>query len=197
VFAGFWHSCVDFIKTWGSNSLVDLFLGALLTLLAVFFRRIVNGLAHIFAWFWAIVRKRGKDYRFERAYLHWMINRYRYLGLLPARTVTSLWGEQRNVVNLEEVYVTLQVSESGSERRDTGAYRDDASSWRRPPWWHWPLPCGPCLVVCALRFCYRTFSFPDSSPSGPLYPGKYVDRCAPRLLALLVQAALPEDFFFP
>lgn len=152
MFADFWQSFMHFIATWGSNPLVDILFGSLLTLLAVFFRRVVHGLAYAFTWFRAIVRRRGKDYRFERAYLNWMINKYRYLGLLPARTVASRWGEQRSVVNLEEVYVTLQVSGSGSERRDTGAYRDDASSWRRPPWWHWPLLRAPFPLAFSLLF---------------------------------------------
>src|SRR2546429_6578794 len=59
--------------------------------------------AHFFVrfaiWFWAILRKQGKDYAFEKAYLSWLINRHRYLGLLPARIVAARWGEGRRIVD--------------------------------------------------------------------------------------------------
>jgi hypothetical protein len=105
-----------FVSTWGTNPLVDLVAGSLLTLIAVFFRQIGRFFSRIAAWLWPLIRKQRKDYLFEKAYLNWIIERHRYLGLLPARLVTARWGEERRIVDIEKVYVKLQVSTQGGDQ---------------------------------------------------------------------------------
>ena len=122
-----------FVRTWGTNPLVDLVAGSLLTLIAVFFRRIGWVFSRIATWFRFTIRKQRKDYIFEKAYLNWIIERHRYLGLLPARLVTARWGEGRRIVDMEKVYVTLQVSMQGGDQGRTETYSREPSSWRKQP----------------------------------------------------------------
>lgn len=131
-----WDGIVQFVTTWGSNSLVNYAIGSLVTLLVVFCRQIGHALARFGRWLWAIMQKRGDDYSFEKIYLDWLIGRYQYLGLLPARTVAARWGEGPRMVGLEKVYVTLQVSTSGEDLYQRKTADEDITSWRKRPRWH-------------------------------------------------------------
>ena len=115
------------------NPLVVAVAASLLTLMAVFFRQIGRFLSHIAVWLWHLIGKQKKDYLFEKAYLNWIIERHRYLGLLPARLVTARWGEGRRIVDMEKVYVTLQVSTQGGDQGQAEIYSRESSSWRKPP----------------------------------------------------------------
>ncbi len=132
-----WQGIIQFIDKYGSNTLVTALVSVLLTLMAVSFKQIGSFLSHLTKRLWAIFSKRGKDYDFERAYLSWIISEHRYLGLLPARVVTTRWGEGQRAVDLEKVYVALSVSEQGGDQNGSGFYSKDTSSWRKPPRWYW------------------------------------------------------------
>lgn len=117
-----------FVSTWGTNPLVASLLTLTITLTIVFIRKIGRFFSLIAAWFWSIIRKQRKDYAFEKVYLNWIIDRHRYLGLLPARLVTARWGEGRRIVDMEKVYVTLQVSTQGGEQGWTETSSREPSS---------------------------------------------------------------------
>jgi energy-coupling factor transporter ATP-binding protein EcfA2 len=128
-----------FLNTWGQNNTIAAIIGSLLTLiitLIIFFsRQIGRFIFFMFKWFWATINKRGKDYIFEQAYLTWIINQHRYLGLLPARVVTARWGEEGRYVDLEKVYVSLHVfSAQGGDKNSTETSTGDPSSWHKHPW---------------------------------------------------------------
>src|SRR5579859_2490962 len=120
------------MDTWGPNNIVAAIIGAiissLLTLIGIFFRQIWQRFSSLFKWLWVIISKQGKDYAFERAYLNWIINQHRYLGLLPARVVAARWGEEGRNVDLEKVYVSLHVSTQGGDKNSTETYTRDPSS---------------------------------------------------------------------
>ncbi len=130
-----WQNIVDFVTTWGPNNIVAAIISSLLTLTIVFSRQIGHAIFSMFKWFWAtIISGRGKDYAFERAYLNWIINQHRYLGLLPARVVAARWGEEGRSVDLEKVYVSLHVSAQGGDKTSPETSTSDPSSWRKPLW---------------------------------------------------------------
>ena len=141
--SSWWNTIVHFVSTQGSNGLIDALAGviasALIALIAFVIRKSTLSFSKIAQWLLAIVRKDRKYYKFEKAYLTWIINRHRYLGLLPARTVAARWGEGRRIVDLEKVYVTLQVSVQGGDQDGTEMYDRDILSWRRQPWFYLPL----------------------------------------------------------
>src|SRR5579864_6451992 len=125
------QSIIHIVTTWGTHPLVDSVITFLLTLTGVFFRRIWNFFSTVSKWLRAILSKQGKDYAFERAYLKWIVDRHRYLGLLPARVVAARWGDEGRNVDLEKVYVSLHISGQGADKNSTGNYTRDASSWRK------------------------------------------------------------------
>ena len=126
-----WHALIDFVIKWSTNPLVALLVGSLVTL---FRKHIGHFFSFVLKWFWAIITRRSKDYAFERDYLTWVINRHRYLGLLPARVVAARWGEEGRNVDLEKVYVSLHVSSQGEDQNRSKASGIDPSSWCREPW---------------------------------------------------------------
>jgi energy-coupling factor transporter ATP-binding protein EcfA2 len=133
-----WDNIVHFVSTWGPNNLVGIIVTACITSIVFSFRKIIDFLSKIAQWVSAIVRKDRKYYKFEKAYLTWIINQHRYLGLLPARIVTDRWGERRGIVDLEKVYVTLQVSAQGGDQDGTEIAKDTLS-WRKQPWFYFLL----------------------------------------------------------
>jgi len=156
---GWWNDVVHFVSTWGANGLVDalagVLAGALITFMAFSFRKIVHFFSKIAKSVSAIVRKDRKYYKFEKAYLTWIINRHRYPGLLPAHIVKTRWGEGRSIVDLEKVYVTLQVSVQGRDQDETETYNRDAFSWRKQPWFypllkHYQWISIPLLALCII-----------------------------------------------
>src|SRR5947207_796890 len=132
-----WQSIVQFVTTWSQNSVVAAIIGpligSLLTLSIVFFGRIVDFIISMSKWLGAIISKRDKDYAFEKAYLTWIINQHRYLGLLPARVVAARWGEEGRNVDLEKVYISLHVSAQGGDKNSETS-TSASSSWRKQPW---------------------------------------------------------------
>jgi hypothetical protein len=150
-----WDTIVHFVSTWGPNNLVGIIATAIITSIVFSFRKIVHFFSKIAKWLSAIVRKDRKYYNFEKAYLTWIINHHRYLGLLPARIVTARWGEGRRIVDLEKVYVTLQVSSQGADQDGTETSNRDASSWRKQPWFypllkHYLWVSIPLLALCII-----------------------------------------------
>ncbi len=93
----------------------------------------------------ALVGGRWKDYAFERKYLDWLIGRHRYLGQLPSNVAVAT-GEQKQLADLEQVYVALSVTPGGApgdvpadaERlgRATRRYRGE----RERVWWSRLVP---------------------------------------------------------
>ncbi len=141
-----------FVNTWDQNLLVVAIVSSLLTLittLIIFFSRQIGHLiSSTFKWFWATkITRGGKDYTFEKAYLNWIINQHRYLGLLPARVVAARWGEEGRNVDLEKVYVSLHVSTQRGDKNQTEIYTEDASSWRKRPWLYAMLRKTPWIYI--------------------------------------------------
>ena len=133
-----WDGISQLLDTLQDNKLVIAATGAIL---GAFFATIVffsRKLWHAFTWLvslvWAIIHKRGKDYAFEKAYLNWLINQYQYLGLLPANTVTTRWGEGQRFVNLENVYVTLSVTTKHEDQESIET--SEVGSWQKQPWYY-------------------------------------------------------------
>jgi len=128
-----WQSIIDFVTKWSQNGIVVALLTFALTLTGVFFHQIGHFFSFVFKCLWANINKQGKDYAFERAYLNWIINQHRYLGLLPARVVAARWGEEGRNVDLEKVYVSLHVSAQGGDKNSPETSTSDPSSWRKQP----------------------------------------------------------------
>jgi Sulfatase-modifying factor enzyme 1 len=129
-----WTNFVHFVTTLGSNGLVDLIAGVVLTIVVSSARKIGYLLSKLLKLITTIIRKDKKYYNFEQAYLSWIINRNRYLGLLPARTVAARWGEGRRNVDLEKAYITLQISTQKEDLNKGKASSDDdvLQSWFSP-----------------------------------------------------------------
>src|SRR5437764_8555235 len=121
-----------FLNTWGTNPFVVAIISSLLTLTIVFFGQIAHFLSIVLKWVWAHISKQGKHYTFERAYLTWIINQHRYLGLLPARALAQ-WGEEGRNVDLEKVYVSLHVARQREDKNWAETSIGDQSSWRKQP----------------------------------------------------------------
>src|SRR5579862_2177153 len=127
----------QFLKDWGSNPLVytviGILVGAALTTLGFFSRKIGGLLGRFFSWLGAVVRGQRADYVFEKRYLDWLIGEYRHLGLLPAQIVARRWKEGQQFVNLEKVYVKLSMTVEGGDESQIGTYGKTENSWRKLP----------------------------------------------------------------
>ena len=141
--------------------------GAFLMTIAFFSRQLWYAFIWLVSWVWATIHKQGKDHAFEKAYLNWLINQHRYLGLLPANTVTTRWGEGRRIVDLEKVYVTLSLT-TQHEDQDWIQTSEDSSSWRKQPWfyrlykrylWIWISGLLICMVVAIFTLFFQFFSY--------------------------------------
>ncbi|MBI4671793.1 MAG: SUMF1/EgtB/PvdO family nonheme iron enzyme [Chloroflexi bacterium] len=107
---------MDLTQLWNAASanplataIIAAIVGALLTKFAPWLLRQAT---HALRAFIAIVSGRGQDYAFERKYLNWLINRHGYLGLLPSNVAVQLRG-QKGTLDLEQVFVDLQLTSSG------------------------------------------------------------------------------------
>ena len=107
--------------------LIGTIAGVLLTLTITNFGRLIGLFGRLFGLLFAVLRRKGKDYEFEKEYLNWLIGQYRYLGLLPAQVIARRWGERQQFVDLEQIYVQLSLSSySNSKQPQDGE--------RRYPW---------------------------------------------------------------
>ena len=131
---GLWDKVVQFFKDWGTNPLVDVLAGALLTLIGVFFRQIWRIVRGIFSWLGALLRGHGTDHHFERRYLDWLIGQHRHLGLLPAQILTQEWKGGQRFFDLEKIYVKLSMSTQSGDEDWTETYGKGENSWRKRPW---------------------------------------------------------------
>ncbi|MBI5302839.1 MAG: SUMF1/EgtB/PvdO family nonheme iron enzyme [Chloroflexi bacterium] len=114
MFNQWWNEFVKFLEDWGKNPLV---VG-----ITVF---IIGYLARdVWPWLVRLLQKaseavgafaggRWQDYQFERKYLDWIIFRHRYLGQLPSNVAVTT-GEQKQLAELEKVYVALAVTPGGA-----------------------------------------------------------------------------------
>ena len=126
-----WARIVEFIENWGTNETVAALVAVLLTTVL---SKIWKLLVRLAGWVWAQIQGRGADRAFEREYLNWLIGQHCYLGLLPAQVVARRWGERRQFVELENVYVRLSVSARGGDEHWAVTYGEGESSWRKRPW---------------------------------------------------------------
>lgn len=120
------------LENLGDNPVVVAVISALLTLFVVFFGKIFAWLGRLLARLWSLVRMRGKDYEFERAYLDWMVSQHRHLGILPAQVVARRWGDRQQFVDLEDVFVRLSISAHSSDENPAQATSGNQVSWVRP-----------------------------------------------------------------
>lgn len=84
--------------------------GALLTKFLPWFGNQLGKLANAIT---ALVGGNWHDYRFERQYLNWLIGRHRFLGQLPSNVAVAT-GEQKQLAELEKVYVALAITTGGA-----------------------------------------------------------------------------------
>jgi energy-coupling factor transporter ATP-binding protein EcfA2 len=129
-----WDKVVQFFKDWGTNPLVDVLAGALITLIGVFFRQIWRFVKGFFSWLWALLRGHGADHSFERRYLDWLIGQHRHLGLLPAQILTQNWKGGQRFFDLEKIYVKLSMSAQSGDEGWAETYGKGENSWRKRPW---------------------------------------------------------------
>jgi Sulfatase-modifying factor enzyme 1/NACHT domain len=133
--AAWWSTLTHFMITWGPNNLVGVFVGAFLTLVGISFRKIGYWIFSFVRWSSSIAHESRKDYRFKNAYLTWIINQHRYLGLLPAHTLTTRWGDIRRIVDLEKIYVALRVEvQKGDLGVSEATSNDNILSWQKHSW---------------------------------------------------------------
>jgi formylglycine-generating enzyme required for sulfatase activity/energy-coupling factor transporter ATP-binding protein EcfA2 len=66
----------------------------------------------------ALFGGRCHDYQFERDYLNWLIGRHRYLGQLPSNVAVAT-SEQKQLAELEQIYVALSVTPGGASGETT------------------------------------------------------------------------------
>src|SRR5260221_3262065 len=133
------HLFVNISNAWGNNQLVAglvlLIIGGILGwLFTKFIPWIGKLIGRLLIWLWAIIRGNGADHAFEIEYLSWLINKHRYLGLLPARIVSARWGEKRTIVDLEEIYISLSLSAQSGDENWTEAYGTNTNSCRKSVW---------------------------------------------------------------
>jgi hypothetical protein len=106
-----------------NNTTTTLLGAAILVLLGVFLRELVPWLLRQFhkggEKLLAYGSGRGADYKFERAYLDWIVLRNGSLGLLPSNIAANVPSAQG--AELEKVFVDLRLTGSGlSEPREDG-----------------------------------------------------------------------------
>ncbi len=134
------HWFENFAKVWGNNQLVaGIIVGIVIAifgfLIKQFIPSIFRMLGRLLSWLWAKLRGQEADHVFEKEYLSWLVNQYRYLGLLPARILESHWGgERQRIVDLEKVYVSLSVSAQSGDENWAETYGIDEATWRKRPW---------------------------------------------------------------
>ena len=125
-----WENIWHFVTTLGTNPFVIAIVSSLLaSLLTLVRQQIGQFFSSLLKLLHAIVTKQGKDYTFEKAYLNWIINQHRYLGLLPSRIVAARHGEQGRNVDLEKVYVSLHVSTQTGDK-NSATHSPSDSYWR-------------------------------------------------------------------
>ncbi len=113
----------EFIKNYGSNALI---VGVILFFLGLFLRELVPWLLRQIQRggeaLFAFASGRGADYKFERAYLDWMIQRNMSLGLLPSNIAANVPSAQG--AELEKVFVELRLTGTGQSepREDTDLF---------------------------------------------------------------------------
>lgn len=103
----------EFIRQYGTNPLVLVIIGAVLAVVLQrlapwFLRQFYKGGEAVAA----LLGGRFGDYRFERAYLNWIIQRHAYLGLLPSNLEATREDKQKSV-ELENVFVDLVLTATG------------------------------------------------------------------------------------
>ena len=103
------------IKSLGGDGLVGAFVTFVLGLFLANLKRLVKGIYNIGHFIWKIILKQNKHYVFEQMYLDWMIGQYRHLGMLPAQVAARRWGERQQLVDLEQIYTRLSLSNLGDD----------------------------------------------------------------------------------
>ena len=128
---------VKFFEEWGKNPLVVAILGGILTL---FLQRFLPWLLRQFQKLseaaGALFRGGWRDYQFEREYLRWLIERHRFLGQVPSNVAVAT-GEQKQLAELEKVYVALAITPGGAPGEgapDAGSPKQFLRGERRK-WW--------------------------------------------------------------
>jgi hypothetical protein len=76
-------------------------------------------LKQIAAYGWAVCSGRGKEYRFLRKYLQWVVNEHRYSPVIPSQMLDP--QKLPKVPRLEHVYIRLQLRSSGGEQLEVPA----------------------------------------------------------------------------
>ncbi len=101
----------DFIKQYGSNTLIA---GVILFLLGLFLRDLapwfLRQLQKLFSALVAQLGGNSADYKFERAYVQWLILQSAGLGLLPSNVAVSARQQE---AELEKVFVDLVLTTTG------------------------------------------------------------------------------------
>jgi hypothetical protein len=98
---------LSFLEQVGGKSLITAVIMLLIGILIARFNDVLNLLGKFSKWVWALISRQSKDYAFEKEYLDWIIGQNRHLGLLPAQVVARRWGDRRQFVDLEDIYVRL------------------------------------------------------------------------------------------
>lgn len=103
------------LKDLGGDGLVVAFITAVVTLFLANVSNLIRAIVRLLISIWQAIRRQNKHYVFQQLYLDWLIGQYRHLGLLPAQLIARRWGERQQLVDLEEIYVRLSLSEQADD----------------------------------------------------------------------------------
>ena len=82
-----------------------------------------------------VIKKWEPGTHFHDQKQDFLIDQHRHLGLIPSQSVLRRWGEQPQLVNLEQVYVRLSMSVRGGDEDWATTYGGGERSWRKRPLW--------------------------------------------------------------